>query len=104
MRRPSERTILLALLRMRGKQPLSRLHQFAFDAVAWLAIAAVTFGLCVTYGTPKQETMLVASISLLMGVATGAMAMIRVSREQWPVIDRHLDFERIEASLSELKT
>jgi hypothetical protein len=101
---PSEHKILLALLERRGKRPRSAAGRHALKLVVWLAIAASTFGLVVKFGEPDFAIIVTAIVGLATGTLVGVISVAAAARGQWPIIERYIDFEAIEARLRELET
>jgi hypothetical protein len=71
---------LLAILKRRGRTPISAARIAAFKIVVWFAIAASTFGIVVNFGTPHFAVVFTALVSFLAGIAAGVFSIVAAAR------------------------
>jgi len=83
---------------------MSSARKTVFKVAGWFAIAALTFELAVNFGTPRFVVVVAALVSLFVGTSIGVVSTIATARRQWPIIERFINFESIEARLRELET
>lgn len=101
----SERTILLSILSAKTqKPPMSLARRLTLRLILWVLIAASSAVATVKLGSPTTGELVGALGALVLGMGIGVFVTIREAKKRWPVVQRYIEFDRIEARLSELET
>lgn len=103
MQRWQERKYLAAVAAARNKAPPSSARRLAVQAATWLGLALALFGVFMYFGMPDPDAWPWLAGAFVLGVFTGVMGLRDASREQWPVLRPHINFESVESRRAELE-
>jgi dolichyl-phosphate-mannose--protein O-mannosyl transferase len=98
-----EKRVLTAVVAKENASPVSRSRKILTEAVVWLFFAFLFFFVFRIFGTPTKREFGWMIGGVVVGVYISASAIFAASRDQWPMLIPHIDFNSVRKRLSELK-
>jgi len=104
VRQWQERRLLSALIESEHKKAPSQLRRITVQTTVWLSFVCILFFVFRFFGTPTNREWCWIAGAFILGAVIGAIGIFHGSRDQWPILRKYVDFDRVRQRLSSLES